>query len=162
MKILFVCMGNICRSPLAEGVVRAQAQRAGLASDLELDSAGTHSYHEGEPPDQRARQVAASHGYNISALRARCVRVKDFSRFDLVLAMDRQNLESLRHVCPAEYQPKLRLFLDYAEGLAIDEVPDPYYGGSEGFEAVLLLCEQAAQGLLKSLAARSLSGESGG
>lgn len=155
-------MGNICRSPLAEGVVRAQAQRAGLASDLELDSAGTHSYHEGEPPDQRARQVAASHGYNISALRARCVRVQDFSRFDLVLAMDRQNLESLHRACPAEFQPKLHLFLDYAEGLAIDEVPDPYYGGSEGFEAVLALCEQAAQGLLKSLAARSLSGESGG
>ena len=142
--------------------MRAQAQRAGLASDLELDSAGTHSYHEGEPPDQRARQVAASHGYDISALRARRVRVQDFSRFDLVLAMDRQNLESLRRACPAEYQPKLRLFLDYAEGLAIDEVPDPYYGGSEGFEAVLVLCEQAAQGLLKSLAARSLSGESGG
>ena len=155
-------MGNICRSPLAEGVARVLAQRAGLASDLELDSAGTHSYHEGEPPDQRARHVAASHGYDISALRARCVRVQDFSRFDLVLAMDRQNLESLRRACPAEYQPKLRLFLDYAEGLAIDEVPDPYYGGSEGFEAVLVLCEQAAQGLLKSLAARSLSGESGG
>lgn len=151
-RILFICMGNICRSPTAEGVVRGLAERAGISSLVEVDSAGTHAYHEGEPPDQRARKVAASRGYDLSALRARCVQAEDFSRFDLVLAMDRQNLAALCRVCPTEHLTKLGLFLGYAEGeLALDEVPDPYYGGVEGFEKVLDLCEKAGRGLLESI-----------
>lgn len=151
-RILFICMGNICRSPTAEGVVRGLAERAGISSLVELDSAGTHGYHEGEPPDLRARRVAASRGYDLSASRARRVQAEDFSRFDRVLAMDRQNLAALCRVCPTEYLTKLGLFLGYAEGLALDEVPDPYYGGVEGFEKVLDLCEKAGLGLLESIA----------
>lgn len=145
-------MGNICRSPMAEGVVRVQAERAGLSSILEVDSAGTHAYHEGEPPDQRARKVAAIRGYDLSGLRARRVKDQDFSRFDRILAMDRQNLEFLRRSCPKENLSRLGLFLDFADGLAPDEVPDPYYGGIEGFEKVLDLCEQGARSLIESIA----------
>lgn len=132
--------------------MRVLAERAGASSLVEVGSAGTHGYHEGEPPDQRARKVAASRGYDLSALRARRVQAQDFSRFDLVLAMDRQNLAALCRACPTEHLAKLGLFLDYAEGLAIDEVPDPYYGGVEGFEKVLDLCEKAGRGLLASIA----------
>lgn len=132
--------------------MRGLAKRAGISSLVELDSAGTHGYHEGEPPDPRARKVAASRGYDLSALRARRVQAQDFSRFDLVLAMDRQNLAALCRVCPTEHLPKLGLFLGYADGLALDEVPDPYYGGVEGFEKVLDLCENAGRGLLESIA----------
>jgi protein-tyrosine phosphatase len=144
-------MGNICRSPMAEGVVRVLAERRGLSSILEVDSAGTHAYHEGEQPDQRARKVAASRGYDLSRARARRVTDQDFSRFDRILAMDRQNLAFLRRACPAEHLSKLGLFLDYAEGIVADEIPDPYYGGTEGFEQVLDLCEQAALGLIESI-----------
>lgn len=147
-------MGNICRSPIAEGVVRLMAERAGLAADIEVDSAGTHGYHEGELPDPRARRVAASRGYDLSRLRARSVKVQDFSRFDRILAMDRQNLANLRRSCPEEHRFKLGLFLGYAEGLAVDEVPDPYYGGTEGFEKVLDLCEAAGAGLVEAIARR--------
>jgi len=146
-------MGNICRSPTAEGVVRALAERAGVSSVVEVDSAGTHGYHEGEPPDLRARKAAASRGYDLSGLRARSVKDQDFSRFDRILAMDRQNLAFLLRTCPTEYQSKLGLFLDYADGLAVDEVPDPYYGGAEGFEKVLDICEEAARGLIEAIAA---------
>ncbi len=118
---------------------------------LEVDSAGTHAYHAGELPDKRARQVAAKRGYDLAGLRARRVRDQDFSHFDHILAMDRQNLEFLRRSCPTEYLPKLGLFLDYANGSTLDEVPDPYYGSSEGFENVLDLCEQAARGLVESI-----------
>lgn len=126
------------------------AERAGLAAILEVDSAGTHGYHEGELPDQRARKVAASRGYDLSRLRARRVKEQDFSQFDHILAMDRQNLAILRRSCPAEHLPKLGLFLGYARNLAMAEVPDPYYGGIEGFEKVLNLCEAAAQGLIET------------
>lgn len=159
MRILFVCMGNICRSPMAEGVFRALVEQAGLSSSVEVDSAGTHAYHEGESPDPRARTVTASRGYNLSGMRARRVIEADFSRFDLIVAMDRQNLAWLRRSCIAGHQPKLRLFLEFADGLASDEVPDPYYGGTEGFEKVLDLCETAARGLL---AAISVSGPDAG
>ena len=145
-------MGNICRSPMAEGVLRVQAERAGLSSILEVDSAGTHAYHEGEPPDQRARKIAAIRGYDLSRLRARRVNDKDFSRFDRILAMDRQNLEFLRRSCPKENLSRLGLFLDFADDLALDEVPDPYYGGIEGFEKVLDLCEQGSRSLIESIA----------
>ena len=157
-RILFICMGNICRSPTAEGVVRTLATRAGIASELEVDSAGTHGAHEGEPPDQRARKVAADRGYDLSGLRARRVKAQDFSRFDHILAMDRQNLAALRRICPPEHISKLGLFLDYANGLAADEVPDPYYGGVEGFENVLDMCERAALGLLDAITGPTADG----
>lgn len=144
-------MGNICRSPTAEGVLRSLTDRAGASSLIEVDSAGTHGSHEGEAPDPRARKLAASRGYDLSGLRARRVTDLDFSRFDRILAMDRQNLAALRRACPPEHLGKLGLFLDYAAGLALDEVPDPYYGGAEGFEKVLDLCEQAARGLIEAI-----------
>lgn len=150
LRILMVCMGNICRSPMAEAVARTFANQAGLAKKLEFDSAGTHGYHVGEAPDMRARQVAGKRGYDLAGLRARKINDDDFSRFDLVLAMDRANLAALRRICPAEQQPKLRLFAGYAEGEGADEIPDPYYGNIDGFERVLDLCEVSARGLIAS------------
>lgn len=150
-RVLFVCMGNICRSPTAEGVTRAIAERQGVADRFEFDSAGTHGYHIGNPPDQRARQAAARRGYDLSMLKARQVNEFDFLRFDHILAMDHDNLELLRQACPAEHRAKLRLFLEFASGSEVREVPDPYYGGPEGFEQVLDLVEDAASGLLAQL-----------
>ncbi len=148
-------MGNICRSPIAEAVTRTLAQRQGLASGLELDSAGTHGhYHAGEAPDARARRVAARRGYDLSRLRARPVSNADFDRFNRILAMDEANLAALQRVCPEEFRPKLGLFLNYATGLGITEIPDPYYGAESGFERVVDLCELAARGLLADLAQR--------
>ena len=144
-------MGNICRSPTAEGVTRALAERAGVAAHFEFDSAGTHGYHIGKPPDGRAREAAAQRGYDLSALRARQVNDYDFVRFDHILAMDRDNLALLRQACPEAQRGKLRLFLSFASGRDEDEVPDPYYGGPEGFEQVLDLVENAASGLLAQL-----------
>ncbi|MFT3850594.1 MAG: low molecular weight protein-tyrosine-phosphatase [Propionivibrio sp.] len=152
MKILMVCMGNICRSPLAEGVVRHLADRAGVGAAIEVDSAGTLAYHAGEQPDPRARKVAASRGYDLSRMRARRVAEDDFAHFDLVLAMDRQNLAALERLCPEEHLHKLRLFMDYAESGEADEIPDPYYGGPDGFERVLDMCEAAARGLIGAIA----------
>jgi protein-tyrosine phosphatase len=151
IRILFICMGNVCRSPTAEGVLRVLAERAGLTFILEVDSAGTHTNHEGELPDPRARKAAASRGYELSSARARRVKDLDFRYFDRILAMDRQNLEFLHRSCPTEHLFKLGLFLDNADGLALDEVPDPYFGGAEGFEKVLDLCEQGARGLLVAI-----------
>lgn len=151
ISVLFVCMGNICRSPTAEGVTRVLAERLGVADRFEFDSAGTHDYHIGKAPDQRASQAAAGRGYDLSALRARQVERDDFVRFDRVLAMDRDNLELLRQSCPTEHLGKLGLFLEFAMGCAVEEVPDPYYGGPEGFEHVLDLVEDAAAGLLGQL-----------
>ena len=146
-----VCMGNICRSPLAEGVVRCLADRAGMGAFVEVDSAGTLAYHAGEQPDPRARKVATSRGYDLSKMRARRVAEDDFSHFDLVLAMDRQNLAALERVCPEEHLHKLRLFMDYAEDRELDEIPDPYYGGASGFDQVLDLVEDACAGVLAQL-----------
>jgi protein-tyrosine phosphatase len=154
VSILLVCMGNICRSPTAEGVVRAQVLKAGLANRIELDSAGTHGYHVGEPPDVRTQKAAAKRGYDLSGLRARRVKDADFLRFDLILAMDRDNLALLRQACPADQQHRLALFLAYASGIDQDEVPDPYYGGPEGFERVLDLIEAGAIGLIDTLRQR--------
>lgn len=137
---------------MAEEVLRIHAQRAGLSSHIDVDSAGTHAYHEGEKPDPRAMKIALRRGYDLSSLRARRVKDRDFFRFDHILAMDRQNLTFLQRSCPEEFQPRLGLFLQYAQNLDFDEVPDPYYGSSEGFEKVLDMCELAAQGLLNSLA----------
>jgi protein-tyrosine phosphatase len=157
-RILFVCMGNICRSPIAEAVTRAIAQREGLATAFELDSAGTHGhYHAGEAPDARARRVAAKRGYDLSRMRARSVIDADFGRFDRILAMDEANLSLLRRQCAEESRSRLGLFLDYATGLGISEVPDPYYGAESGFERVLDLCELAATGLLAAYKRGELS-----
>jgi len=147
-RILFVCMGNICRSPTAEGVTRTLAERSGVAAGFEFDSAGTHGYHIGKAPDARASQAAALRGYDLSSLKARQVDSADFLRFDRILAMDRDNLELLSQACPPEHHGKLGLFLEFASRHEEDEVPDPYYGGPEGFERVLDLIEDAAQGLL--------------
>jgi protein-tyrosine phosphatase len=144
-------MGNICRSPTAEGVLRAHLERAGLAASVEVDSAGTLGYHAGEPPDGRAQKAAAKRGYDLSRLRARRVKDADFLRFDMILAMDRDNLASLKQVCPPAQHDRLGLFLEYARNFADEEVPDPYYGGPEAFEYVLDLAEDAATGLIEVL-----------
>lgn len=149
--VLMVCMGNICRSPTAEGVLRTFLEREGLAQRVDVDSAGTHAYHIGKAPDPRTLQAAARRGYDLAALRARQVNDFDFVRFDHILAMDRDNLALLRRACPAEHSHKLGLFLDYAPACDEDEVPDPYYGDADGFERVLDLVEAAAAGFLASL-----------
>lgn len=151
IRVLFVCMGNICRSPTAEAVVRAHLENSGLSAEVEIDSAGTHGYHIGKPPDRRAQEAAAGRGYDLSPLRARQVSESDFSRFDRILAMDRDNLEFLRQACPAEHRNKLQLFLEYSSNHAEREVPDPYYGGADGFQHVLDLVEDAARGLVEDL-----------
>jgi protein-tyrosine phosphatase len=151
MRVLFVCLGNICRSPTAEGVLRALAAREAPEIALEVDSAGTATYHVGQPPDPRTRAAAARRGYDLSALRARSVESADFERFDLILAMDRENLTVLRHRAPAHARERLRLFLEFAPDAAPAEVPDPYYGGPNGFEEVLDLVEAATRGLLAHL-----------
>jgi protein-tyrosine phosphatase len=148
-RILLVCMGNICRSPMAEGVLRGRVAAAGLSAQFEFDSAGTLDAHANEPPDPRAQRVAAAHGYDISHLRARQVRSDDFVRFDLLLAMDRNNLAALQRMTPSAAQDKLRLFMSLADTASAEDVPDPYYGSLAGFERVLALCEAAASGLLR-------------
>jgi protein-tyrosine phosphatase len=150
-RVLFVCMGNICRSPTAEGVFRHVVEEAGLAAAFEIDSAGTISYHAGEPPDARATQAARRRGIDLSDQLARQVRDDDFARFDHVLAMDHDNLSGLLRRCPDEHAEKVRLFLPIADGLDTDEVPDPYYGGKDGFERVLDLVEAASRALLTEL-----------
>ncbi len=145
MRVLFVCTGNICRSPTAEGVFRAFAAKENLR--VRVDSAGTHDYHAGHPPDLRATAHAGKRGYDISGLRARQVVLNDFEAFDLLLAMDRGHLEFLRRMSPQEHRHKIRLFLEFA-GQGNAEVPDPYYGGPGGFEQVLDMVEAASRGLL--------------
>ena len=154
MKILFVCLGNICRSPTAAGVLRAIAAREAPELVLDVDSAGTAGYHVGEPPDSRTRAAAARRGYDLTALRARVVEPLDFERFDLILAMDRENLRVLRRRAPATAHERLRLFLEFAPQGAPQDVPDPYYGGPNGFEEVLDLIESATRGLLTHLRQR--------
>jgi protein-tyrosine phosphatase len=151
VRILFVCLGNICRSPTAEGVMRTLAARDAPELELEVDSAGTAGYHVGEPPDPRMRAAAARRGYDLNALRARIVEPGDFERFDLILAMDRENLAVLRRRAPQVAHERLRLFLEFAPHDEREEVPDPYYGGPNGFEDVLDLVEDAARGLLRYL-----------
>lgn len=150
-RILFVCMGNICRSPTAEGVARNIIINSGLENILKVDSAGTHDYHIGESPDPRTCQAALQRGIDLSGLRARQVCPEDFERFDLLLAMDRANLAHLKRGARPEYHAKLGLFMTYADAFAEDEVPDPYYGGEKGFERVLDMAEDAARGLIAAL-----------
>jgi len=154
VKVLFVCMGNICRSPTAEGVFKSHVDKAGLAGQVLSDSAGTHDYHVGDPPDERAQRAAGRRGYDLSALRGRQVRRSDFSEFDYLLAMDEANLRLLEGMCPPQHAHKLRLFMEFAADPGLREVPDPYYGGAQGFEQVLDLVEQASRGLLAHLRER--------
>ncbi len=149
--ILFVCMGNICRSPTAEGVFRSLVEQADRSQEFAIDSAGTHAYHVGEPPDQRSQEFAVRRGVDLSQQRARQVCDEDFVRFDLILAMDHDNLRFLQRQCPAQYQHKLKLMMSYARQSPSDVVPDPYYGGGRGFDTVLDYLEDAAQGLLQTL-----------
>ena len=151
MNILFVCFGNICRSSTAECVFRSTIEKAGLANRITMDSAGTAGYHVGEPSDSRSIQVAAKRGYDMNSIRARQVVLEDYSRFDLLLAMDNSNLKTLQEQCPEKYQEKIKLFLDYGKTCEEREVPDPYYGGPSGFDHVLNLIEDASAGLLAEL-----------
>jgi protein-tyrosine phosphatase len=153
IRILTVCMGNICRSPLAASVLLAQLKQRGLSDQMEVDSAGTYAGHQGEKADPRAVAVASAKGYvQIRRERARRVNAQDFARFDLLLAMDRDNLAHLQQQCPPEHAHKLHLFLAFAGQGAGAEVPDPYYGNATGFEHVLALCEAGAAGVLQRLA----------
>jgi protein-tyrosine phosphatase len=156
VKVLFVCMGNICRSPTAEAVFRARVEEAGLADRIRIDSAGTHDYHIGEPPDARTQRAALGRGYDMSALRGRQVERADFGRFDYVLAMDHANLAILERLRPQGTEAHLGLFLEFAERHPEREVPDPYYGGAQGFEHVLDLVEDASAGLLRHIRVRHL------
>ena len=151
IKVLFVCMGNICRSPTAEGVFRHYLRQHQLEDRVQVDSAGTHGYHIGESPDPRTQRAAAERGYDLSDLRARKVAPDDMEYFDLILAMDRRNLDVLRSLCPPERQHRLKLFMHYARNFDEDEVPDPYYGLGYGFDQVLDMVEDASQGLIESL-----------
>ncbi len=150
-RVLLVCMGNICRSPTAEGVVRTYIKNNGLGNIVEVDSAGTHGYHVGEAPDSRTQRAAMARGYNLSQLRARKVARQDLDYFDLILAMDKSNLDNLRRMSPPEIHDRIRLFMDYARNFDDDEVPDPYYGLGHGFDLVLDMVEDAAQGLIDDL-----------
>ncbi|MFA5083484.1 MAG: low molecular weight protein-tyrosine-phosphatase [Hydrogenophilaceae bacterium] len=149
-----VCMGNICRSPTAEGVFRQRLREAGLEDAVRLDSAGTHSYHIGKSPDLRASQAAARRGYDLSDLVGRQVGPGDFEEFDLILAMDHDNLANLQRICPRGQEHKLHLFLSFSSRYAGREVPDPYYGGAQGFDHVLDMVEDAVEGLLGEIRRR--------
>jgi protein-tyrosine phosphatase len=151
IKVLFVCMGNICRSPTAEGVFTKLITEKKLTSRFTIDSAGTHAYHVGNPPDARAQQAALKRGVELQQLRARKVHSSDFEYFDYVLAMDDDNYSILIHQCPDEYKDKVKYFLDYAPHLGVREVPDPYYGEKLGFEQVLDMVEDASLGFLETL-----------
>jgi protein-tyrosine phosphatase len=155
VSVLFVCMGNICRSPTAEGIFRKLVQERAPHLQVEIDSAGTHAYHVGEPPDRRAIAAAERRGIDLSGLRARMVDEGDFESFDLLVAMDQLNREVLLDRSPDEYRDRIRLMLEFAPSTDIDDVPDPYYGGPVGFEHVLDLVEEASKGLLDELLARS-------
>jgi protein-tyrosine phosphatase len=153
VSVLFVCMGNICRSPTAEGVFRRHVAEAGLDDLFEIDSAGTHAYHVGEPPDRRAQEAATRRGFSLADIRARRVAAGDFERFHHIIAMDEDNLVMLHEQADATYREKIRLFLEFGSGPET-EVPDPYYGGATGFERVLDLVEDASRGLLERLRQR--------
>ena len=151
IKVLFVCMGNICRSPTAHGVLVKLLEEQSLSHAVEVDSAGTHAYHVGNPPDARSQEAALRRGVGLDFIRARQVEPADFDTFDYVLAMDDDNLQHLEMICPPQRRDKLQLFLAYSPKQKTREVPDPYYGSSNGFERVLDLVEAAASGLLEDI-----------
>jgi protein-tyrosine phosphatase len=154
IRVLFVCLGNICRSPMAAGAFRRLAEEAGLAGQIVIDAAGTHDYQIGSPPDARAQAAAARRGIDISAFRGRQVAVEDFYRFDYLLAMDRQNAANLRAICPGGHEHKVRLLLEFARGRPEREIPDPYSGPDGLFDSVFEMIEEAAQGLLEEVRRR--------
>jgi protein-tyrosine phosphatase len=151
MKILFVCMGNICRSPMAEGYFRYLLAQRAEHLNVSIDSAGTHGYHAGHPPDERAQAASSRRGFDISNLAARNVVATDFEIFDYIVAMDQDNIEDLKSKADPAYHDRIHLFLDYSEAHVGADVPDPYYGGKIGFERVLDLIEMAAEGFLEEL-----------
>lgn len=150
-SVLMVCTGNICRSPTAEGVLRHRLRQAGLAERVHVDSAGTHDYHVGSPPDERSSHHASLRGYDLSDQRARQVQPADFERFDLILAMDNGHMDLLEADCPPQHRAKLRRMMEFAPPGLADEVADPYYGGKQGFETVLDHIEAACDGVLHFL-----------
>ena len=151
VSVLFICTGNICRSPTAEAIFRKLVADAGMADAITADSAGTHGYHVGDAPDPRAQDAAAARGYDLSALRARKVERADFQRFDLIVAMDRGHLTILSRMAESAAAHKLKLMMSYARGFKERDVPDPYYGGPQDFERVLDMLEDAARGLLDTI-----------
>jgi len=153
IKVLFVCLGNICRSPTAEGMFRQLLNREGLASSIQVDSAGTHAYHVGSPPDPRAQEAARRRGIDLSAIRGRRAETSDMWEFDYILAMDRENYENLLAIA-GDNAHKIQVFTEYATRFEDDGVPDPYYGGINGFERVLDMIEDASEGLLRELRRR--------
>lgn len=157
VKVLFVCLGNICRSPTAEGVFSALVCEHGLDEEIGVDSAGTGAWHIGDPPDRRAQAAARTRGYDLSAQRARQVEAADFNAFDYVIAMDRRNHADLSTLAPPARRDRIRLFLSFAPQSGVSEVPDPYYGGDGGFDHVLDLVEAASQGLLEDIRRRHLA-----
>jgi protein-tyrosine phosphatase len=150
-RVLLVCMGNICRSPTAEGVLRHFIKINNLGDKVEVDSAGTHGYHVGETPDSRTQRAASARGYNLSQLRARKVARQDLDYFDLILAMDKSNLDNLKRLASPEQQARIGLFMDYSRNFDDDEVPDPYYGLGHGFDLVLDMVEDASLGLVEDI-----------
>lgn len=148
-RLLFVCMGNICRSPTAHGVMEHIARQSGITHLVQIDSAGTHNYHPGEPPDERSQHHAKLRGYDLSHLRARQLRSNDFDRHDLILVMDWDNLALVQQRAPAHAQTRIRRLTEFCQTHESPVVPDPYYGGSQGFEQVLDLVEDACEGLVR-------------
>jgi len=154
VKVLFVCLGNICRSPTAEGVFRALVEERGLAHQFEIDSAGTSGWHRGAPPDSRSQAEALRHGVDLSGQRSRAVAPDDFQYFDYICAMDSDNLKALKRMCPKGLEKKLYRFTAFAPELKTQHVPDPYYGGDRGFENVYNIIEASARGLLDHITQR--------
>ena len=154
IRVLLVCLGNICRSPTAEVVFRSKIDKAGLSGCVDIVSCGTAGYHIGDPPDSRSQAAAKDRGYDMSVLRGRQIQNDDFEFFDFILAMDESNLYELKQYCPKQYIAKLELFLTYAGSYQETEVPDPYYGGQQGFSHVLDLVEDASRGLVEVIKAR--------
>ena len=151
IKVLFICMGNICRSPTAHGVFQQLVDDKGFTKECLIDSAGTHAYHVGHAPDNRSVSTALGHGVDIKALKARQVHESDFEYFDYLLVMDEHNYSMIIDICPTEYESKVQFFLDYANNTTLKEVPDPYYGEGNGFERVYDLIVDASDGLMKHL-----------
>ena len=159
VKVLFVCLGNICRSPTAEGVFTALIHREGLSDLVSFDSAGTGAWHVGDQPDRRAQAAAKTRGYDLSTQRARQIKETDFWDFDYVIAMDSQNHSDLSMIAPTSAQDRIRMFLSFAAEKGIRDVPDPYYGGADGFDHVLDLVEAASLGLLRDIRKRLRIGD---